>query len=230
MTTYLDLKNDVLKLVDSTGATDVGALVEVGLQEAMKYVASKVVLEGLISSGTHTWVEGATSASLSGDFGITNMQTPLEMWVHNDGEDGVRYEYIKYLEWRRLKNVSGATRDFITVAPTSNELPPRSFTKDLDGNIILYPLPKADKICTLFFLTAPAPYSDAGEPPLPDVWTSTLTFGAKLFADDMIKEPQVPTNPYNLFSLLDPQIDEMKNALRSPRTAKRMRIARAYRA
>jgi hypothetical protein len=231
MTTYLSLKNDVLKLVDSTGATDVGALVEVGLQETLKYVASKVVLEGLISSSTYTWQTGDTEVALgSGGFEITDMETPLEMWVHDSGEDGFRHEYVKYLEFRRLKNIPSTTRDTITTAPSYNHLPDKAFTKTLDDKILPYPTPKADKICTLYYIKAPAAYSDAGEPEIPSSWTSILVFGAKLFADDMIKEPQQPTNPYNLFGLLDPQIDEFRNALRSPRTGKRMRISRKYQA
>lgn len=230
--TYQTLKEEALVLTDHEGSLDVGSVAEIALVESLKYVAQHVTLDELLGEASYT----LTSTDITNQyvpvnasgFEVTDMAEPLEMWVGSSAtSDGERYEYKRYLEWRRLKNAGhDRTRLFGTLRHPS--MAGRTFTKNSSDNFLIYPFPTEGKQCTLFYQKEIAAYSDAGYPEISDPWDSILINGTILYINQFLSEAAEPVNPYLLFKQLDPQIEEMKISLDSPRTSPRLRIHQSY--
>ena len=231
-TTFSTLKTRALRLADQEDDSDAGNIAEYALEASLRYVASQVLLEDLISSATYTWQSGDTSASLSTDFAVSDMSTPVEAWVHDSGEDGVRYVYRPYLEWRRLKNQRNGSRHYLWSATADSNLPDRAFTIK-DGDTFYFDtLPNTNQVVTFYYKVAPSNYTDAGTPEIHEEWVDILVFGAAAIIRDwvtsnMANELYNP-NPYLVLKTLDPQIEEYKNWIRSNRASPQMRISRRY--
>lgn len=230
--TYLQLKTDALVLTDHEGSADVGSVAEIALLEALKFVAQNVRLDSLVGEASYTL--DATDITnqyipLNTDgFEVADITEPLELWVGQTAtSDGERYEYKRYLDWRRLKNTQSG-RSPLFGSYTNPSMASRTFTLNTSDNILIYPFPTEGKICTLFYQKEIAAYSDAGYPELNDPWDSILINGAVLYIKEFLKETMEPLNPYLLFQQLIPQIEELKISLDSPRTSPRLRIHSSY--
>lgn len=230
MANYSELKTKVLRRVDSVGSSSVGQVAEDGLEAAMCYIAQHMLLPDLRGSGTYTWQSGDTSVALgAGGLNVlSDYETPIEAWVHASGEDGLRYEYIEYLAFRRLKNVSfRSPRDRTLSTPSGiNELPDRAFTINDSDELVFYPTPAEGSIITFYYEKAPAAYSDSGIPEIPAKWHTLLVDGAEIFVRSYQKEEFVDTKA--LFRSLEPQLQKFEQSLHSRRRHSSMRVSSKY--
>lgn len=231
--TYAQLKSDVLILTDNEGATDIGSVVEIALLEAMKYVASMVRLDSLTGEVQYTTdATDVTNLYISfSDFNITDMVEPLELYISESATAyGDRYEYRRYLDWRRSYTQSRGPTPLYRDS-TRSTLPVGTFTIDPSDRIKVDPFPSASRVVTLIYQKDIAAYSDAGTPEIPSRWDSILVSGAMLWVENFLKqEKEDPITPQLLFKQLDPQIDELKITLESPRTTPQLRVHRSYKA
>lgn len=216
MATYGTLKANALTLLESTGATDVGAVIEIALHEAMNYIASKVRLDDLIESASFTCSSDDDSIPLGvSGFAVSDLVTPVELYVGDSAtDDGVRYVYRRYMEWRRLKTVPNAKRYGVWNDPDDLR-PGYCFTIDSSDNVLLNPTANSGDVVTLFYEKAPAAYNASNEPELNAKYHGIVLAGALLWGKEFIKEPETIINPYTLFAQLDPQIQEMELHLKA---------------
>ena len=233
MATYSTLKSRVLTKLDSTGVTDVGSMVEIGLEEAMRYVASKVSLPGLISSAEYQWQDGDTSASISSDFSVSGFEIPHLLFVKKSAptidDKGKPYDFLEYDTWIQLKAVPSRDRISILTTAINDELPDRSWTIESEDNVIILPLPEEDDYVTLFYYTSPAAYSDAGTPELTAQFHYILEEGARLIGDHYKKDPDEIIPYPQLLSGIDPLISELHVHLNSRRKRHNYKVAKSYR-
>lgn len=217
MSTYEQLRDKALRLTDQVGATDATRVAEVALEEALNYVSTKVVLDGLRGRATYTWLSTDVTVPVGGGgFAITDLSTPLHLYVGAAQDDGTRYDYRRWNTWLTLKFSPSQERLGLFEPTTYNELPDRCFTIDPDNNIHIYPEPSEDQILTLYYEKDPAGYGDGtGTPEITGKYQSILTMGAVLWIKDWLREPDQSINPYLLFEQLDPQIRELEIHLRS---------------
>lgn len=235
MATYAELKEKVLILCEHKGSTTLGAVAEIALEEAMKYVASQVELDGLYSEATYTW--GASDTGIPenvGGFGITDMMNPLKLFVKSatGTEYGWPHEFRRWENYKVLFSSPVPGRPYILedTRQTTGELPERAFTKNpTNDTYILYPNPSEGMVVTLDYQRAPLPYSDGATPELNVLDQSLLIFGATTFCKEYINAPQEIINPYNLFQALNPQIEVLRNKLLAMGGTRKLRISNSYR-
>jgi hypothetical protein len=231
---YSTLRDTVLVLADEIGNTDAETVAERGLEEAMKYVASKVLLDSLVSSATYTWVAGDDKIALftAGGFNISDASSPLEpllMFVGTAGDNGTPYDYRRFLDWKNLQAQPGRLRTAIFGGLTIDERPERSFTINSDDELELDPQPAADKVITLHYRIPPAAYADSGTPEIPARWDSILINGAVMYVKEQARQPEQIINPYDFFKTLDEQITRMESQLRGTKARPVMKIGKSYR-
>lgn len=224
MATYSTLRGRVLSLTDQTGVTTTQTVAEIGLEEAMKYVATKVELPSLHKSATYTWGASDTYAELSADFGVSDFETPDVLYVNN-----IPYDFREYEEWLQLKESPTIDRRNLSTAATVDERPDRVWTMDSSDNIYVNPV-STDNTLLLRYLAAPAAYGDGtGTPELPSFFDGILVAGAQRVVQQYITDPEAPISFYQLFKALDPQIMELDLHLKSKRQHRKIRLARSYR-
>lgn len=238
MATYGELKAIALVLADEVGNTRAETLAETGLFECLKYISTRVILDGLVGKATYTWVDGDEDADLyGGDFNITDASAPLEpldLYVNtaaalSASSVGVPYRFRRYLDWLQLKSIPRTSRTHITYSPAEDRRPDRSFTVDPATNkLMLHPQPLADSVLTLFYRKDPVAYNDANTPEAPAQWQSIMTNGATLFVKEMVRSPEQIINPYELFASLDRQIANLDRSLRGPRSRPGMKMHLSY--
>jgi len=232
MTTYGNLRTTVLVLADETGNSSAESIAEVGLHQTMKYVASKLELDSLVGSATHTWLSTDSDIDLYGsDFNITDASAPLEpldMFVGKSGTTGLPYDYRRYLDWQRLKSVPAFEREWISLPSSIDRRPDRCFTVTPSNKVELYPEPLVGEVVTIWYRADPADYAAGTTPEIPSNWDHILVNGAVLYVEKVIKEEEKVINPYQLFNALDEQIREMERSLRGPRSRPQMTVSRSY--
>lgn len=224
MATYSTLRGRVLSLTDQTGVTTTEGVAEIGLEEAMKYVATKVELPALHKTATYTWTASDTEANIVTDFGVSDFETPDVLYVNN-----IPYDFREYEEWLQLKESPTIDRRNLSTAATVDERPDRVYTIDSSNNIYLNPVATGN-VLTLRYFSAPAAYGDgSGTPELPTFFDGILVAGAQRVVQQFIIDPEAPVSFYQLFKALDPQIQELDFHLKSKRQHRKIRISRSYR-
>jgi len=224
----------VLILADEVGNTDAQSVAEKGLEEAMKYVASKVRLDTLVGTATHTWTATDDKIPLftALGFNITSASSPLEpilLFVGTLGDTGIPFDFRRFLEWKELQGQPGRLRTAIFGGLVIDERPERSFTINASDELELHPQPVEDKVLTLHFRIPPADYTDAGTPEIPQRWDSILIHGAVMFVKEQVRMPEQIINPYDFFQGLDEQITRMESQLRGTKSRPVMKIGKSYR-
>lgn len=223
MATYGTLKDRVLRLTEQIGVVDAGEVAKIALEEVVKYVSTKVVLPQLIGSATYTWQSSDTSASIAADFGVSDYETPVRLYV-----DDVPYEYREFLVYKDLKSVPLGYRDGISSEDIYDERPQKCWTVNFSNEIELDPV-STGAVLQLYYAKPPASYSDAGTPELPARFDHILVTGAVLVLKEYLREPEQIIDYYTLFSALDNQIRELDIALNSLRKRNVIKIHPRYR-
>lgn len=224
MATYSTLRGRVLSLTNQTGVTVVETIAEIGLEEAMKYVATKVELPALHKSASYTWLSSDTYADLATDFAVSDFETPDVLYVNE-----IPYDFREYEEWLQLKASPTINRVNLSSPATVDERPDRVYTIDSSDRIYLDPVSE-DDVLLLRYLAAPAAYGDgSGSPELPSFFDGILVAGAQRVVQQYITDPEQPISFYQLFKALDPQIMELDLHMKSKRQHRRIRLARSYR-
>ena len=238
MATYSTLKATVLTLLDLTGSTDAGTVVETALIETLKYIAARASLPQLIGSATATWGSATTSVPIgtSGDpkFNLSDFGTPNRLYVKKDSSvvgAGIPYTYVEYLDFLDLQNVPyGDVRDSLYEPASIDARPHYAWTIDHStspGAVIPYPISE-NNVLTLYYNKAPAAYNASNSPEIDALWDRLLTEGAFMITDQWLKEPEKPLPPHLLLARLNPEIDEYKLAKRSNRKRSHVRISNRY--
>lgn len=223
MTTYSTLLDRALKLTDSEDVTQAEAVGQIALEEALKYVASKVYLPDLVASASYTYTDSDTYVDISADLGISDYETPEYLYI-----DDIPYVYREWHEWKILKNSPGQVREDLSSPLTYDERPNRVYTIDPNNRIYIYPVSE-DDVVEFFYRKSPAAYTSGGTPEMPSLFDSILVNGAVMYIKEYIREPEAIINPYELFSKLDPQIEELDRHLNSKRSKPHIRLSRRYR-
>lgn len=234
--TYSDLKTDVLTFCDQVGSTDAIAVVERGLHYAMRYVARKCELVGLIQESTYTWQGSDTSVLLfdPAGFNITQSQygSPNNLFVRQNTDNeapGIPFQFIQYTQWLNLKSVAtNEFRDSLFDPCTSDERPSRTFTLTPDNKMLVHPIGE-DNVLTFLWNKRPAAYNDNNSPEIPPDFDYIISNGASLILKEWIREPDAIVDPMKILAALDPQIDEMKTALNSNRRRDVVKMHGSYR-
>jgi hypothetical protein len=236
--TYGELKTRALRLSDEVGNSDAALVAEEGLREALKYTANRVVIDGLVGTaeytvlGTEPQVNNQTVYELFGsDFTITDTSAPLQplvLYVRNASDDGIPYDYRRFLDWKRLKTVPGRNREFIFTASLRDRRPDRSFTINASDQVVIFPEPRTAQVLTLHYKLDPAPYDDLTTPEIPAEWDSILVNGATVLIKEMVRQPDQIINPFELFGGLDRQIKDFEREERSRRGRPRITMHRSY--
>jgi len=238
MATYSTLKATTLTLLDLTGSTDAGTVVETALVETLKYIAARASLPQLIGSASATWGAATTSIPIgtsgSPKFNLSDFGTPNRLYVKKDSSadsPGIPYTYLEYLDFLDLKNVPfGDVRDSLYEPASIDARPDYAWTIDHStspGAVIAYPVSE-DNVLTLYYNKAPAAYSANSSPEIDSLWDRLLVDGAFLITDQWLKEPERPLPPHLLLSKLDPEIDEYKRAKTSNRKRSTLRLSNRY--
>lgn len=229
--TYENLRDRALSLTTgSTSVTTLQAVAETGLEESMKYVASKVEIPKLISSATYTWGASDTSANIETDFNITNYQTP-ELLLVGTSTDKIPYQFRPHHAWNILKNLPvDSARELITGTDYTDSRPSRCWSIDKDDNIILTPINEG-QILEFYYTIEPSSYGDGtGYPEIPSLFDHILVSGACLFLQHFILQPEQIINPYSLLKNLDEQIQELSIHLNTKYRTFIHKIPKSYRA
>lgn len=225
MSTYTELRDKVLTLTDQVGVTDSSNVAKVGLEEAMKYVASKVYIQALHPTATYTWQDGDTEISILADFGVSDFETPVGLFV-----DEIPYDYREYFQWLSLRNSPGGQRYYLTDPGTSDERPGRVWTINESDSVEIYPDPRVDDEILLIYRTIPAPFGDgSGSPEIPSLFEGILMSGAELVVKQYVRDPETVLDFYSLFKVLDPHIQELDFHLNSKRNKFQIKLSRSYR-
>lgn len=228
MATYAELLADTLSMCDQTGVTPASDIAKIALVRCMKYVAARVYIPALEPSASYVWVDGDTEAALVADFGITltDFISPELLLVN-----GVPHAYRDYKEWIQLKaSPARGYRDSISEAPTLDERPTKSYTLDTSNNIIISPVPNAGDTVQLFYRTPVAAYGDgSGSPEIHTDWDHILVDGAVAWIQAWERNQDEIITPGQIFSALNPQIEEMNNSLNSSRQRRKLRLSASYR-
>lgn len=238
MATYGTLKTTTLTLLDLTGSTDAGTVVETALVETLKYIAARASLPQLIGSATATWGAATTSIPIgttgSPKFNLTDFGTPNRLYLKREASVdgvGIPYTYLEYLDFLDLQNVPyGDTRDSLYEPASIDARPHYAWTIDHStspGAVIAYPVSE-NNVLTLYYNKAPAAYNASNSPEIDALWDRLLTEGAFLITDQWLKEPERPKPPHLLLSQLDPEIDEYKRAKTSNRKRSTLRVSNRY--
>lgn len=240
MTTYLELKNRVLKFCDAVGSTDADDIVELALEEAMRFIAQRITVPPLIAEATHTVTSTdlsnssvALHASSPDGFAITQslMSSPNRLFIKKDSSTagkGQPYTYQDYLAWLDLKSVPSYSYPAIFTDSYTDERPARSYTIDLSRSLIAEPMSEGN-VMTLFYNKPPAVYSDAGTPELEPMYEHVLVNGAVLILKEWIREPDVPLDPNTILQPLISQIREIDIHRRSNRQRESLKPSNRYR-
>lgn len=242
MSTYGTLKSTVLALLDLTGSTDAGTVVETALVESLKYVASRATLPGLIGKATATWgaattsIPIGTSGSPKFNVTLTNFGSPNRLYVARESTatlPGLPYDFVEYLEFQDLKSVpSGEVRDSMYNPASTDERPRRVWTIDnitnsADPAVIAYPVTE-NNFLTLIYNKPPAAFVSGNSPEIEADWERLLIDGAFLITDQWLKEPERVKPPHALLKALDPEIEEFKRAKTGNRKRSTLRLSSRY--
>lgn len=235
MATFEQLRNDALKLTDQVGASDAEQVAEVALSECMNYVASKVQLDDLISRVVYT----ITAADVAneyvplgvGGFGVTDLETPLQMHIAMEADEGPQYLYRRWLPWLSMKSLPDDPRTHVFSRNNTDERPRYSFSIDPSDNVHIFSFPSEDRVATLYYETTPTGYGDGTTtPPIPGRYQSILTHGAVLVLKEWLREPLDNVfYPWELFSKLEDHIRELEIHLRSNGQRAKIKIHRSVR-
>lgn len=238
MATYGELKTRALRLADEVGNSDAALVAEEGLLEALRYVSTRVIVDALVGTAEYTVLGTEPEVNLQPvfelfvtDFAITDASAPLEplvLYVRNANDDGIAYDYRRFLDWKRLKTVPGRNREFIFTASLRDRRPDRSFTINASNQLIVFPEPRTDQVLTFHYKKDPAPYLDATTPELPTNWQSILVNAATMYIKEMVRQPEEIINPFELFAGLDRQIKDFEREERSRRGRPRITMHRSY--
>ncbi len=234
MALYSALRDTTLILADEIGNTDAQTVAEKGLEETMKYVASKVLLDSLVSTATFIWLAAGDQVELftAGGFNITDASSPLEplsLFVGTVDTNGIPYVYRRFLQWKDLQAQPGRLRTAIFGGLVLDERPERTFTINASDEMELFPEPAVGKQLTLHYRLTPAPYADSTTPEIPARWDSLLINGAVMYVKEQVRQPEQIINPYDFFKALDEEITRMESQLRGTMSRPSMKIGKSYR-
>lgn len=186
--TYEDLKDEVLVLTDSVGATDIEAVVKIVLVRALKYISRKADLKDLVARADYEWTTSDYRIPLGGGgFEISDYEVPYFMMVGDIDDDTTRipYHYLPYKDWLVLKG-SGVVNRLGLDASIIDSRYSHCFTLNYDNEIEIDPV--TNGTVSLYYYIAPAGYGDGtGQPEIPDVWRDMLVNGATLVTQAYIE-------------------------------------------
>ncbi|RMH38000.1 MAG: hypothetical protein D6694_12785 [Gammaproteobacteria bacterium] len=229
MATYQTLRDRALALTGNTGVTDITTVAEYGLEEAMKYVASRVYLFDLIKSATYTWQSSDTSVSIEGSsgFNASDYSTPVRLYVND-----IPYDMLEYFTYKDLKKIPGTERLYVTEIDSVDARPSKAFAINPSKEIELDPVSAGD-VLTLYYKKQPAPYGDGtGTPEIPSEYDHILVNGAILYIQAFIEMQEVGqqgvVNIRTLLSALDPDIRELDIELNHKRARTHAKISHKF--
>lgn len=229
---YSQLRDKVLTLCDQTGSTDATAVVQVALEETLKYIASQVELPGLLSSATATWGAATTSLGIVADFVVSDYASPDRLYVKKDAATagyGVPYDYVEWLHWNDLKAIpAGDIRSDLWDVNVLDERPNKAWTINFDDEILIEPY-ATDNVLTLVYFKEPAAYTDGGFPEIPPKWDYILVNGATLILKEWLREGDIIIDAHSILKALDPQIALMDMEMNSKRQRGNLKISHRYR-
>lgn len=230
--TYSQLRDKVLILCDQTNSDDATAVVQIALEETLKYIAAQVELPQLLSSKTATWGALTTGLSIASDFVATDYASPDRLYVKKDvdAEDyGTPYDYLEFMHWNDLRSCSsGGIRESIYEVNRVDERPAHAWTIDLSNNVIIDPVTEGN-VATLFYLKEPDAYADGAFPQMPPKWDYILVSGATLILKEWMREGDVVIDPQTILTAIDPQIAKMDMEMNSKRQRANLKISHRYR-
>jgi hypothetical protein len=228
MTTLGEIKADVLSLAESPESIEIGKVAEIGIQETLKYISSKVVLPELVRDAEVTYAAASHNSGIAigaGGFEVADFDTPLRLYV-----DNVAYDLRDYLVWKDLKTErNGFPGTRIYEHEREDRRPDRVWTLRYSDNLILFdPFPTEGTTIELVYIKPVDAYADANVVFLPNRFEGLVMNGALVYCKEYIREPEQIINPYQLLSTLDPQIQELKIHRDSTRPRFKMRIGKGY--
>lgn len=236
MSTYGQLKTEVLTLVASTGSTEVGTVVESALVSCVKYIAAQTDLPKLIKKKAYTVIgaditAGLISITSGSKINATDFSTPNRLYVQRGGLGtfpGTPYEILEYMHYYDLASADTAgIRDSLYEARGYDLRPTFSATITPDSELIIDPIAEGD-IINFFYMVEPAAYGTSTVPEVPAEFHYILVNGATMVAKEWIREPEEIIDPHTIFKGLDKQIEKLDLYLHGRRKRSGMKVHHSY--